>query len=357
MHRIAALVLALLMLAASCLAEPATPYAADTMLYYPQLTAPRQQLFELIYHAALRGLERIELPAGTRYEDALAAMEAVLADCPELCALSHSAYSIGYTADQPEQAVAIVPKYCMDASRQSELVHLARCLAAGAQGDDFTREWYFHDLLCRTVTYDLTASAPHSAWGALMDGRAVCDGYARAMTLLCRLAGIRCGVVSGTSATAKGTNPHAWNILCIDGVWTQLDATFDDLDNGHFPSYFYFNLTDDQMRVNHTPGGSWTLPACTDMSANWYVRRCALAQSPEETEAQMMNGLRSLALGAASFSLRLARAEDYLALFAQLNGWEARYNGACLPGEELPGELLIYYCDEQQSVAIGLAEP
>ena len=111
------------------------------------------------------------------------------------------------------------------------------------------------------------------------------------------------------------------------------------------------------MRVNHTPGGSWTLPACTDMSANWHVRRCALAQTPEETEAQMMNGLRSLALGAASFSLRLARVEDYLALFAELNGWEARYNGTCLPGEELPGELLIYYCDEQQSVAIGLEEP
>ena len=357
MGRMAALILLALCLAAPCLAEPATPYAADTMLYYPMLTAPQQQLFDLIYHVVLRGMERIELPEGTSYDDARTAMEAVRLDCPELCALSVGAYSIGYTADQPEQAVAIVPQYCMEASRQSELVHLARCLAAGASGDEFTREWYFHDLLCRTVTYDLTASAPHTAWGALVEGRAVCDGYARAMTLLCRLAGIRCGMVSGTSTTAKGTNAHAWNILCIDGVWTQLDATFDDLDSGNFISYFYFNLTDERMGVNHTPGDGWALPACTDMSANWHVRRRALAQSPEEAEVQMMNGLRSLALGAASFSLRLAREEDYLALWEELGLWGERYNGACLPGEELPGELQIYYCDEQQSVVIGLEEP
>ena len=357
MGRMAALILVALCLAAPCLAEPATPYAADTMLYYPQLTAPQQQLFDLIYHVVLRGMERIELPEGTSYDDARTAMEAVRLDCPELCALSVGAYSIGYTADRPEQAVTIVPQYCMDASRQSELVHLARCLAAGAQGDDFTREWYFHDLLCCTAAYDLEASAPHSAWGALVEGRAVCDGYARAMTLLCRLAGIRCGMVSGTSTTAKGTNAHAWNILCIDGAWTQLDTTFDDLDSEMITSYFYFNLTDEMISINHTPGDSWALPACTDMAANWHLRRCALAQSLEEAELQMMNGLRSLALGAAGFSLRLAREEDYLALFAELNEWKARYNGACLPGEELMGELQIYYCDEQQSVTIGMEKP
>ena len=71
----------------------------------------------------------------------------------------------------------------------------------------------------------------------------------------------------------------------------------------------------------------------------------------------MMNGLRSLALGAASFSLRLAREEDYLALWEELGLWGERYNGACLPGEELTGELQIYYCDEQQSVTIGMEKP
>ena len=40
MGRMAALILLVLCLAAPCLAEPATPYAADTMLYYPMLTLP-----------------------------------------------------------------------------------------------------------------------------------------------------------------------------------------------------------------------------------------------------------------------------------------------------------------------------
>ena len=84
MGRMAALILLVLCLAAPCLAEPATPYAADTMLYYPMLTAPQQQLFDLIYHVVLRGMERIELPEGTSYDDARTAMEAVRLDCPEL---------------------------------------------------------------------------------------------------------------------------------------------------------------------------------------------------------------------------------------------------------------------------------
>lgn len=354
MQRIAALVLALLMLAPSCLAEPATPYPADTMLYYPQLTAHQQQLFDLIYHVVLRGLERIELPADTRYEDALAAMEAVLADCPELCALSGEGYTIRYPLNSPELATAIIPCYCMEASRQSELIQAAREMAAGAQGDDFAREWYLHDLLCRRAAYDDTAPARHSAWGALMEGRAVCDGYARAMTLLCRLAGIRCGMVTGETLTPAGSLPHAWNMLCIDNAWTQLDVTLDDQGQENIITYFYFNLTDVQMAADHTQDSALALPPCTQDTALWHARRSALVRSPEDIAPQMMNGLRSLALGADSFSLRLVREADYLALVSELDMWVASYGASCLPGEALTGRVQAYLCPAQQCVAMCL---
>lgn len=43
----------------------------------------------------------------------------------------------------------------------------------------FEIELYLHDYLVSHVTYDLNASHTHDAYGALVEGRAVCEGYQR----------------------------------------------------------------------------------------------------------------------------------------------------------------------------------
>ncbi|MDE5756911.1 MAG: hypothetical protein K2I23_07465, partial [Clostridia bacterium] len=68
--------------------------------------------------------------------------------------------------------------------------------------------------------------------GAILDGLAVCNGYAKAVSLLCGIEGISCYKIKGASGKGSGTPPnrvypqHAWNKAYIDGSWYVVDSTW-----------------------------------------------------------------------------------------------------------------------------------
>ncbi|MDE6275019.1 MAG: hypothetical protein K2M75_00615 [Clostridia bacterium] len=68
--------------------------------------------------------------------------------------------------------------------------------------------------------------------GAILDGLAVCNGYAKAVSLLCGIEGIRCYKIKGASGSGSGIWPnrvypqHAWNKAYIDGSWYVIDSTW-----------------------------------------------------------------------------------------------------------------------------------
>lgn len=63
----------------------------------------------------------------------------------------------------------------------------------------------------------------YTAYGALHDGKAVCQGFAGLVYRICMDNGIDCRIVTGT---ANGGD-HAWNMAQVDGVYYLLDATWD----------------------------------------------------------------------------------------------------------------------------------
>lgn len=95
------------------------------------------------------------------------------------------------------------------------------------------------DQLAARVLYDADAVRPHIAAGALIDGRAVCDGYAKAVKLLCDMRGIPCIVVAGDTIQNGSTESHAWNYIQMeDGQWYAMDTTWDDRGDHAVTSYF-----------------------------------------------------------------------------------------------------------------------
>ena len=62
--------------------------------------------------------------------------------------------------------------------------------------------------------------------GALLDGKAVCDGITKAFMLLARMEGIECIRVTGKNAENVG---HAWNKVKIENTWYNIDVTGDDI--------------------------------------------------------------------------------------------------------------------------------
>lgn len=71
-----------------------------------------------------------------------------------------------------------------------------------------------------------------NAYGALIEGVAVCEGYAEAFKILCDRAGIDCIIVTGE---LEGVG-HAWNRVKIGCKWYDVDVTNNDregLTNSH----------------------------------------------------------------------------------------------------------------------------
>ncbi|MDE6425190.1 MAG: hypothetical protein K2K89_03510 [Ruminococcus sp.] len=81
----------------------------------------------------------------------------------------------------------------------------------------------------RYATYS-TDDLKYTAYGALYNGEAVCQGIASLFYRMAKEAGVSCRMIVGYAG-----EPHAWNITSIDGVYYLLDPTFD----------LYFNKVSD----------------------------------------------------------------------------------------------------------------
>lgn len=140
---------------------------------------------------------------------------------------------------------------------------------------EYERVLRIHDALCGWMTYGDEAAGGtyiHTAYGALFNRIAVCDGYARAFQYLLHKAGIRTMMVYGESENPDtGENEgHAWTIVYIDGEPYHFDVTWDDQD---YLSYAYFGLTTAQVEEDHIiTGNDYEVPVCTATQANYFVR-------------------------------------------------------------------------------------
>lgn len=107
--------------------------------------------------------------------------------------------------------------------------------------NDYQKVAAIYRYLAATVTYDDVAyAASHAAkyraftcYGALMDHRAVCDGYASAFRLLCQIEGIVCEEYVGRNDPDDPSSGHAWNKYTIDGMTFACDVTWARVDDSY----------------------------------------------------------------------------------------------------------------------------
>ena len=88
---------------------------------------------------------------------------------------------------------------------------------------------------------------PGGIYGVLVDGFAVCDGYAHAMKVLGRLAGIDILYIWGYCV---GSDSHAWNMININNQYYHIDATWDDGGQNITTDYRYFMISDNDIALH-----------------------------------------------------------------------------------------------------------
>jgi transglutaminase-like putative cysteine protease len=103
---------------------------------------------------------------------------------------------------------------------------------------DYEKVKAIHDYIVNRVIYDQSLTK-YTAYSAIINKSAVCQGYAAAAYLMFLDAGIDSKIISGT---ADGGS-HVWNIVEVDGKWYNIDLTWDDPttpDGTQATSYDYF---------------------------------------------------------------------------------------------------------------------
>lgn len=181
--------------------------------------------------------------------------------------------------EQLESGETLDGKSALLAQNQTKFLDAASELIYGDKypsGGDYDKELYLHDRLLAHVTYDDAYLNEQNAYTAIVEGKAVCAGYAFAFQYLLMRNGIESYYVVGTAGVDKAGKSvgHAWNIAKISGVWYYVDPTWDDSDDEYAPYHAYFNLDTDLLTRDHVLDPypyNVTLPQCNEL--RWFYHR------------------------------------------------------------------------------------
>lgn len=204
------------------------------------------------------------------------AIDALLYDNPEIFYLAmggenSSRFSVSHRKQQESDGISVYMRkltFVMQTENilptrtlAEEIGNLHASLASfETEGESrYERLLSIHRLLASRVTYDGEGVRPHCAAGALIDGRAVCDGYAKAFYLLCEREGIPCVIVAGVAMQNGKSEPHAWNYVQMeDGLWYGVDTTWDDVGHTATGDYFLVGAAESSFLKTHIPSGKFS---------------------------------------------------------------------------------------------------
>jgi hypothetical protein len=115
--------------------------------------------------------------------------------------------------------------------------------------NDYDIEAAIHDYFCNTYRFDsatakmkkITDDTPFTAYGAMVNGLAVCQGLTEAASILLSMAGVE-------NMYAE-SETHMWLLVKLGGGWYHMDITWDlcDTEQIGWAQHNYLNLTDAQM--------------------------------------------------------------------------------------------------------------
>lgn len=236
---------------------------------------------------------------------------------------------------------------------------------APKNASDFEIEKYINDYLIDNCEYDHEAAEnekiianENDAYGALVDKKAVCEGYARAFQLLCTRLGLDCVNITGES---EGVG-HQWNCVKIEGDWYYVDVTWNDTDGeAEYLKYDYFNLTTEQLKKTHKIDTAFAeladdeynesysynvfIPQCTSDEYNYYKYTCLTIDDIYNSDEIKNSIAKSVKNGETYYNFRINEELDYSSVTDELitqgymyewlvgvndiNGYDPEINPSC----------------------------
>lgn len=126
---------------------------------------------------------------------------------------------------------------------------------------DYDRVLYIHDWIIENIEYDETLNRANrnNIYGAFVEKKVTCAGYAKAFKYLVDKINIDCIIIQGKASTEEKTENHAWNYIKLSNNWYGIDCTWDDPiiigenANQRKEKYYTYFLKGQEVFKSHRP--------------------------------------------------------------------------------------------------------
>lgn len=282
--------------------EVELPFAVE--YFAEQLTEDEQTVCRQLYKGMTEHEEEIYIKKKViDQEDICQLIVMCVTGSPEIDYIDPN-YSVQVDGDGYASAVFMTyTRSAEDSQMRSLLMQQAIdriCAEVTPSWTDFQKYKLVHDAIVNSCVYfeSDTDSDCYTAYGCLMGGNAVCEGYSKALMLLCDRVDIPCLPVIGQGLSEDGSSQvHIWNKVMINGRWYASDITWDDpvfVNAENYLRYDYFSVTDEEMGRNHIQDDNKYMnePECVDTEYDYYRYYGYFAESADDAETAFSHALR-----------------------------------------------------------------
>lgn len=257
-------------------------------LGFRRLSPPEQQAYRIMLQAFSSMATSFDSSQIGRYVDLMKVVQVLLGDNPSIVYFNKTQIrTVGSMFGKQIQLTG-VPLKVQITKLNADLEAKAKTIVApiaSIKSNEYSQLIKLYEYMQNNIKYDrqelLDSSKgrsknlnSHNAYGALINGLAVCDGFSSAFSLLAQMLGFECTLAMGHSThSSAGSVEHAWNIVKVGNKCYHMDVTWDANQYGEFGEYSfdYFALDDEEIANDH----DWdinTTPACSSNDFSYFLK-------------------------------------------------------------------------------------
>lgn len=241
-----------------------------------QLSDGQKKIYDLLYMEMSKGNYRIRISSTFPKESVSLIVKLVLGDHPWLINFDNCSISLGNRGVYNLLTLKPIFNPCdlQEATNcfEQETKKIIKSIIK-PNTNQIQKILAIHDYIVNNVSYDESelyninsTATSHTAYGAIVQKKAVCEGISYAFVHLANEVGVNATVVNGK---ADRTN-HAWNMIKFASKYYHIDATWDIRQRDHSTAkvYDYFCLRDLDLKSR-----SWDkkiYPGCISSKCNYF---------------------------------------------------------------------------------------
>ncbi|MBQ9318870.1 MAG: hypothetical protein IJR82_04500 [Bacilli bacterium] len=241
-------------------------YYSNNQLEYVHITDDfnvknKQDILNVFYTILNSGMNSYEFTCANEYKNCLDDVETIIKDNTSLASINNMVHpynsyenisvnisnygkvEVSVTKVYNDEQINYVNDFVKDFIKNNVYNEMS----------DYDKIKIFHDYIINNTSFDLEESKnpsrdkslSHTAYGLIINKKAICGGYSDVMSIYLYLLNIPNYRIA--------TSDHVWNLVYVDNKWLHLDLTWDDpvsTDGENRLLYDYFLIDNNKLLEN-----------------------------------------------------------------------------------------------------------